>query len=190
MTRRLRSESRPNLRDPERWNTVPVPERVATRAINNVEATDDGCWISRYSVGSHGYAQIGWVDKGKTKTVLAHRAAWVHVNGQLPIGMTLDHLCKHRRCVNPDHLRLLSNVENARRNNGSDWPMGQCANGHSNALRTHEVTRVQHGRKRDAVLCAECRRLHFSRNNWKTRHPGEPFPEHLLLATEREESCP
>ena len=35
------------------WNSVPIPARVAERAYTRVEKTDDGCWISTYSVGSH-----------------------------------------------------------------------------------------------------------------------------------------
>ena len=55
-----------SFRTPERWNSVPVPERVARRAYERVEKRDDGCWISTYSVASHGYAQIGWNEGGKT----------------------------------------------------------------------------------------------------------------------------
>ena len=61
--------------------------------------------------------------------------------------MTVDHVCKVRRCVNPDHLRLLDNFENARRTSGRDWPLGQCRQGHpdSNLIITSE------GRRRCAV---------------------------------------
>lgn len=120
-----------NFRSVERWNSVPVPERVAERAYTRVDKQDDGCWTSQYSIGSHGYSQIGWQDKGSRHVVLGHRAAWTYVNGQVPLGMTIDHLCKRRRCVNPVHLRLLPNYENARRTSGSDWPLGFCKHGHS-----------------------------------------------------------
>lgn len=83
-----------NFRNPARWNSVPVPERVAARAIANVDKQADGCWISRYSVASHGYSQVGWQDKGERHLVLGHRAAWVAVHGQVPLGMTIDHTCK------------------------------------------------------------------------------------------------
>jgi hypothetical protein len=117
--------------------------------------------------------------------VLAHRAAWVHVNGQMPLGMTLDHLCKTRRCVNPDHLRMLPNYENARRVNGMDWPMGQCAQGHPNEFRTESNVRGKRGRRRTGSICSICRSLYAARGNWRARHPNEPMPEHLLLASEK-----
>ncbi len=113
-----------------------IPHEVGERVLKNVVVDDDGCWISNYSVASHGYAQVGWMDKtrGKMTGTTAHRAAWVASSGeQIPEGMTVDHTCKVRPCVNPEHLRLLSNFENARRTAGRDWPLGQCINGHDNS---------------------------------------------------------
>lgn len=112
-----------------------IPPRVAERAATHYVEDAHGCHISTYSVASHGYAQIGWQEAEDHRTVmtLCHRAAWVYFHGtQIPDGMTIDHLCHNRQCVNPDHLRLLSNFENARRTSGRDWPIGQCANGHPN----------------------------------------------------------
>ena len=131
---------RTNFRAPEdryRRPKLPIviPDRVAERAATRYTVDDaTGCHISTYSVASHGYAQIGWYDGERTQMVTAHRAAWVYANGrQIPGGMTVDHMCKTRRCVNPLHLRVMSNFENARRTDGRDWPIGRCANGHTNA---------------------------------------------------------
>lgn len=173
------------FRTPERWNSVPVPMRVARRAYERVAVDDHGCWISTYSVASHGYAQVGWQDGGNRHTVLAHKAAWVFINGQMPLGMTIDHMCKSRRCVNPEHLRLLPNYENARRVAGGDWPLGYCANGHPNSARTDRLVSDRRGGNRTGSICALCRPIYFGRNNWRSRHPGEPMPAHLLLASEK-----
>src|SRR5258705_11557020 len=113
---------------------IPIPRRVAARAFYSRRRGPNGCQISTYSVASHGYAQIGWTDNsGIRRGTTAHRAAWTHVHGQIPAGMTVDHkpTCD-RRCVNVKHLRLLSNYENGRRTSGRDWPLGECINGHSN----------------------------------------------------------
>lgn len=151
-----------NFRTPERWNSVPVPPRVAERAYTRRVVDDDGCWISTYSVASHGYAQIGWTipvaergpDDPRSHMVLAHRAAWSHLYGQVPLGMTLDHLCKQRRCVNPEHMRLLPNYENARRTKGRDWPLGYCVHGHDSSHL------IEVGRKANrsgvAKICGAC----------------------------------
>ena len=128
--------------------SVFIPRRVAQRAHDNAIPAPNGCWISNYSVGSHRYAQIGWHADGKRYMTVAHRAAWVSANrAQIPDGMTVDHTCKNRRCVNPSHLRLLSNFENARRTSGRDWPLGTCVNGHSNEHLTYR------GAKRVCGIC-------------------------------------
>lgn len=94
--------------------------------------------------------------------VTAHRAAWAHVNGQIPEGMTIDHLCKTRPCVRVDHLRLLSNYENARRTGGRDWPLGQCVNGHPN-----EYLGLVDGSKK--MRCTICHRAEKTRYEMKKR---------------------
>lgn len=158
-----------NYRDPKRWNTVSVPERVAERAYTKQVVNEAGCWVSTYSVASHGYAQIGWKTEGSRHMVLAHRASWTHVNGQVPIGMTLDHLCKNRRCVNPAHLRLLSNYENARRNDGTNWAFGTCRNGHPDS-NLREVRRTaKSGRKYMGLECRIC--MQESHDKWMANNP-------------------
>lgn len=134
---------------------IPIPARVAERAFNNWEPSPSGCRISRYSVASHGYAQIGWQDEDKRmRSTTAHRAAWTHVHGQIPEGVTIDHrpTCDHR-CVNTDHLRKLTNFENGRRTNGRDWPLGQCAQGHSNE---HLIQQWDNFYGRYRQRCKEC----------------------------------
>lgn len=156
-----------NFRTPERWNSVPVPPRVAERAYTRKIVDDNGCWISTYSTASHGYSQIGWQDGGKRWMVLGHRAAWVHVNGQVPLGLTIDHLCKQRRCVNPDHMRLLPNYENARRTKGRDWPIGYCINGHESSHLV-EVT-ANKNRSGVATHCGICLKAMQEKHRAKKR---------------------
>lgn len=135
------------------WNRTAVPDRVRERAHTNWQSDGD-CWISTYSAASHGYAQIGWQDGGERHCVLAHRASWEHVNGPVPAGKTLDHVCKSKRCVNPSHLRVLDNWENARRTAGRDWPLGQCVNGHPN-----DRTYRQPAGKR---VCRDCKQIWYA----------------------------
>lgn len=140
------------------WNSVTIPRRVQERAGTRWEADGD-CWISTYSVASHGYAQVGWQDNRERHIVLAHRASWEYAMGPVPLGHTLDHLCKQRRCVNPAHMRILTNYENARRTSGRDWPLGQCANGHPNS-----ESYLQPAGKR---ICRPCKR------DWSARYQAK-----------------
>lgn len=143
-----------------------IPERVQQRALTRYTIDPErGCHISTYSVGSHGYAQIGWHDKsiGRSQMVLVHRVAYMVARGPIPEGMTVDHMCKQRKCCNPDHLRLLSNYENARRTGGRDWPVGQCINGHPNSM--------LHRQRGGKIVCAPC--LQASRERWIAKKSGE-----------------
>lgn len=127
------------------------------RVLANVEElrTDRGCLISKYSLGSHGYPQVGWLDvqSSKKRMTLCHRVVWASRFGGIPAGMTVDHKCKVRRCLEVDHLRLIPNLENARRTRGRDWPLGQCINGHDDARYWHKPASGGKG------YCNECRRL-------------------------------
>jgi len=40
---------------------------------------------------------------------------YVMAKGPIPDGLTLDHLCRVRHCVNPDHLEPVTQTENRRR---------------------------------------------------------------------------
>ena len=141
---------------------IVIPARVAGRAATRWEQNENNCWISTYSTASHGYAQIGWHDDdGHRCATTAHRAAWVDNHGeQVPEGMTVDHTCKERRCVNPAHLRLMSNFENARRTDGRDWPEGECINGHPNSELFWDGSRWR---------CQPCTRE--SQRRYYRRHP-------------------
>lgn len=104
-----------------------VPESVIERIWDRVDVRGPGdCWPWLLSLGSHGYGQVGWKVDGESRNAMttAHRVAWMAHHGEsIPVGMTVDHLCRNRPCCNPAHLRLLSNRLNGR------------LNGH--ALKTH-----------------------------------------------------
>jgi hypothetical protein len=74
---------------------------------------------------------VGWQDGEVRGATLCHLVMWHWTNGPIPEGMTVDHQkCSNRRCVEITHLRLLPNLENARRTNGKDWEIGGCSHGH------------------------------------------------------------
>lgn len=160
----------PSVRHAVPRTPLTIPLRAAARAAAKyVVEPDTGCWESTYSVGSHGYAQIGWDDGGTRRCTTAHRAAWVHWHGtQIPDGMTVDHVCKNRRCVNPEHLRALSNFENARRTAGRDWTVGQCLHGHPNDRL------VRRGGK---VMCRDCAA------QWQRRYRARKRRERTTVST-------
>lgn len=104
-----------------------VPDRVIERVMARVERAGE-CIVSTYSTGSHGYAQVGWHADGRVMMTLCHRVAWEAAYGPIPGGLTVDHICRNRRCINVDHLRLLTNEANGRANAQS--LLTHCLRGH------------------------------------------------------------
>ncbi len=74
------------------------------------DPTPSGCleWLgSSWS----GYGRVRW--RGVMKP--AHRVIYEQYKGPIPAGLLLDHLCRNRICVNPDHLEPVTNTENCQR---------------------------------------------------------------------------
>ena len=76
------------------------------------EAGVNGCHIWQRATNSRGYGVV-WHD-GKVR--LAHRVAFNLAHGRWPDPtMVIDHICNQKLCVNPEHLRELTNWQNLRR---------------------------------------------------------------------------
>jgi hypothetical protein len=79
--------------------------------------SNTGCWVWNASTTVTGYGNY-W-DRKLKKLQLAHRYAYRVLVGTIPEGMTVDHLCKTRRCVNPEHFEIVSRGENTIRGGGT-----------------------------------------------------------------------
>lgn len=83
------------------------------RFMAKVEQTSE-CWNWRAYTGSNGYGRV-WFD-GRLQ--LAHRVAYQLFVGPIPAGMFVDHLCRNRSCVNPDHMEIVTARVNILRGDG------------------------------------------------------------------------
>lgn len=75
---------------------------------------NNGCWIWGRFTLPNGYGQL----TVKGKRTLAHRYMYEKHVGPIPDGLVIDHLCRVRNCVNPDHLEPVTHTENQRRGRG------------------------------------------------------------------------
>lgn len=103
IARIYRLEHGPSMRTPiqrftDKW--MPVPE--------------SGCWVWTDEDNHSGYG-VFWDGK---RSWMAHRFSYEHFVGPIPEGLTLDHLCRVRCCVNPKHLEPVTIQENVRRGAG------------------------------------------------------------------------
>ena len=76
-----------------------------------------------------GYGKVNRKVNGK-KITLAHRYAWTRSHGDIPDGLTVDHICENTRCVNVAHLQLLTQAENIRKRRIPQRGATACRKGH------------------------------------------------------------
>lgn len=87
------------------------------RVLPYIERGDDGqCWPWTGRTSQEGYGSVRWqCGCGSRHNTGAHRLSWIAVNGPIPAGMTVDHLCRTKDCQNPQHMEIVTLGENARR---------------------------------------------------------------------------
>lgn len=91
-----------------------APEEYLARFCRKVNRTK-GCW--NWTGGKNprtGYGRF-WVTQEQDR--LAHRLAYEWAGNKIPDGLTIDHLCSNKTCVNPDHLEPVTRGENTARSN-------------------------------------------------------------------------
>jgi hypothetical protein len=70
------------------------------------------CWVWTGAMQKGGGYGLFWTAAGLRR---AHKYSYVEARGPVPTGLELDHLCRNRACVNPDHLEAVSHSVNTLR---------------------------------------------------------------------------
>lgn len=96
-------------------SAVSILERFEAKYIPEPNC---GCWLWTASLDGKGYGQFQIGTRAAQKLVRAHRFAYEQAKGPIPKGLDLDHKCRVRSCVNPDHLEPVTRSENLRRGVG------------------------------------------------------------------------
>lgn len=131
------------------WQAPTISERFWSKVVQSGD-----CWLWTGSGQPYGNFKFGGRDH------LAHRFAYEDMVEQIPSGLTLDHLCMNKKCVNPAHLDPVPHVVNARRRDshyGRGSAVAHCPQGHPY---DEENTCHRNGRRH----CRACARERAQRN--------------------------
>lgn len=129
---------------------------IADRFWEKVERSDT-CWLWTAALSPSGY---GAFQTGE-RVVRAHRFAYELVVGPIPDGLQIDHLCRVRRCVNPEHLEPVTQAENLRRGTAATAVAAYWA-AQTHCKRGHEFTPENTYRGTGRRVCRACCRLRAS----------------------------
>ena len=116
-----------------------------------IPVTESGCWLWMKSCNQYGYGCF----RAYGRCMAPHRFAYHYYVGSIPSGLVVDHICRVRCCVNPDHLRLTTNQENVLSGTGVTAVNARkthCKNG-------HEFTNSNTRNRAMGRGCLECHRL-------------------------------
>jgi hypothetical protein len=134
-------------------STTPAPDRFWPKVVQQGE-----CWQWIGATMPNGYGRFGLGVK-QAGTVLAHRWSYEHLVGPILGGLVIDHLCRNRACVNPQHMEPVTTAVNNARGVGPALfkerrTLTHCGRGHEF---TPENTRTD---KRGRRTCRACFRVY------------------------------
>lgn len=94
-------------------NKVPrTREDILLSFKGKYQVTSKGCWVwkgAKWEETNYGQMRIGG------KLIRAHRVSYLLFKGEIPAGTEIDHLCRNKLCVNPDHLEAVTHQVNMQR---------------------------------------------------------------------------
>ena len=133
-----------------------VPVRVRLDQYSTPEP-NTGCvlWLAAITPTGYGRIRVG------QKVHQAHRVSYELAHGPIPDDLVIDHLCRVRCCINPDHLEAVTQAVNVRRGAGSSTETN-CLHGH--AWTPENSMFVVQRRRGNPIQVRICRACHNQRS--------------------------
>lgn len=120
------------------------------RFKSKLKVVESGCWEWQGEILPNGYGRI-WDHQ---KRHLAHRWSYMHHVGPIPDGLVIDHECNNPACVNPDHLRPMTQQANVLR---SETDVAAINARKTHCLRGHEFDAANTYMQSGTRQCRKCK---------------------------------
>ncbi len=132
-----------------KWGDARLPDRFWTKCTPE---PNTGCWLWDGATTGGGYGNLKYGGRYRP----AHRVAYEALVGEVPLGLDLDHLCRVRCCVNPDHLEAVTRRENLRRGDNSYRGAWQLARTHCPSGHAYSVANTYRYKNRRSCKACKC----------------------------------
>ena len=165
-------------------------EEIESRIMENVsidESCENPCWLWTGSLTSTGYGQISIHSRPRP----AHRVSYILLKGPIPRNLEIDHLCRVRRCVNPNHLEPVTRSENTKRGMAGKAAATR-AQERTHCKKGHELTGDNiRGAEKGKRLCKICYEVGVKdRNDRRPRIPIELRKPNIADLARTKTHCP
>lgn len=132
------------------------------RFKSKIVESPSGCWLWQGPLDRDGYGSFYF----RRQPRRAHRVGYFMINGPIASGLFVNHTCRNRHCVNPQHLEAVTARESALKDSAS---LGYINSQKTHCKKGHPYDR-QYGKQRYCSAC-QAEKTKRLRAKWKAEEP-------------------